>query len=98
MNNPLPVKVRWLIPKGVYRYKSSERGGRNLPPPPGTSYWGVRQNLNCKFKTFDILDIRYNCNLYNNDSSFFYMFAMAVQTAESNGLNFSEETHGYPWG
>ena len=24
------------------------------------------------------------------------MFAMAGQTAESNGLNFSEETHGYP--
>ena len=27
------------------------------------------------------------------------MFAnMAGQIAESNGLNFSEETHGYPWG
>ena len=26
------------------------------------------------------------------------MFAMAGQTSESNGLNFSEETHGYPWG
>ena len=51
---------------------------------------GGGQNLNCKFKTFDILDIRYNCNLYNKGSSFFYMFA------ESNGLNFSEETHGYP--
>jgi len=26
------------------------------------------------------------------------MFAMAGQTAESIGLNFNEETHGYPWG
>ncbi len=26
------------------------------------------------------------------------MFAMAGQTAESNGLNFFEETHGYPGG
>jgi len=27
------------------------------------------------------------------------MFAsMAGQIAESNGLNFSEETYGYPWG
>ena len=29
---------------------------------------------------------------------FIYMFAMTGQTAESNGLNFSEETYGYPWG
>ena len=29
---------------------------------------------------------------------FIYVFAMAGQTAESNVLNFSEETHGYLWG
>ena len=29
---------------------------------------------------------------------FIYMFAMTGQTTESNGLNFSDETHGYPWG
>ena len=27
-----------------------------------------------------------------------YVFAMVGQTAQLNGLNFSEETHGYPWG
>ena len=26
------------------------------------------------------------------------MFAMVGRTAESNGLNFSKETHGYHWG
>ena len=88
MNNPLLVKVRWLIPKGVYRYKSSEGGAKFAPLQE--LLVGGGQNLNCKFKTFAILDIRYNCNLYNKGSSFFYMFA------ESNGLNFSEETHGYP--
>ena len=70
-------------------------GGRNFPPPQGTPSGGGG-NLNCKFKTFGILDIKYNCNLYNKGSSFFYMFAMTGQTAESNGLNFSKETHGYP--
>ena len=32
-----------------------------------------------------------NCN-------FIYMFAMAGQIARPNGLNFSKETHGQPWG
>ena len=29
---------------------------------------------------------------------FIYMFAMAGRTTESNGLNFSDETHGYNLG
>ena len=29
---------------------------------------------------------------------FVHLYVCSAQTAEPNGLNFSKETHGYPWG
>jgi len=52
--------------------------------------------MTCKSFCFE-KKVEYNRNIYNRALRL-SMFAMAGLTAESNELNFSEETLGYPWG